>query len=168
MAQAKDVHDTRPKPIELKRRLGDPGKHLPAGVNESAQIGDEIVPIEPPDDLPPEGADLWREVLPTLAKYGGLRSIDLPALKAMCIAWARAQRASAVLDKQGYFTTGSTGQMVAHPAMKVEQEYMSVFLRYATEFGLTWIARSRLGLNEATRQAILSGMDKNLGANPRG
>lgn len=156
-----------PMPIELRQRLGDPGHRLPKGA-QSADIGETIEPVKPPDDLPEEGKALWIEVLPTLARYGGLRSVDLPALKSMCALWARAERAAAVLNKQGYFTQGSTGQMVAHPAVKMEMEARTAFLRHAEQFGLTWIARSKLGLSEATRSAVLAGLEGKVGANPRG
>jgi P27 family predicted phage terminase small subunit len=154
-----------PKPIELKKKLGDPGKRLPKDA-KSVEL-DRISEVRPPDDLLPEGRELWEEIMPVFERYGALNSTDLPAIKAMCTAWARGQRLARVLDEQGYFSQGSTGQMVEHPAAKMEREYMAVFLRYASEFGLTWIARSRLGLTEATRQAIMRGMDANLGANPR-
>jgi P27 family predicted phage terminase small subunit len=123
-----------PMPIELRKRLGDPGHRLPKNA-ESAPIGETIEPVAPPEDLPPEGQALWREVLPVLANYGGLRMVDLPALKSMCVLWARAERAAAVLNEQGYFTQGSTGQMVAHPAVKMESEARMLFLRHAEQFG---------------------------------
>ena len=156
-----------PMPIELRKRLGDPGHRLPKEA-ESAQIGDELEPVAPPADMPEQGKILWMEVLPVLARYGGLRTVDLPALKSMCLLWARAERAAQVLNEQGYFTQGSTGQMVAHPAVKMEQEARMLFLRHAEQFGLTWIARSKLGLSEATRSAVLAGLEGKVGANPRG
>lgn len=154
-------------PIELALRLGDPGHRLPKDAR-SADIGESIEPVAPPQDLPPEGQELWMEVLPVLSNYGGLRSVDLPALKGMCQLWAMAERAQTSLNKQGYFTTGSTGQMVAHPAIKVVLEARNAFLRHAEQFGLTWIARSKLGLSEATRGAVLAGLEGKIGANPRG
>lgn len=157
-------------PIELKQRLGDPGHRLPKDAR-SAEIGDKIEnvkAVKAPADLPPEGKALWEEVLPVLSHYGGLRTVDLPALKSMCQMWARAERAAAVVNEQGMFTQGSTGQMVPHPAIKIESEARSMFLKHAQEFGLTWIARSRLGLQEATRNAVLAGLEGKVGANPRG
>lgn len=156
-----------PRPIELSQRLGDPGKRLPKDAR-SAPIGESITYAEPPEDMPTEGQLLWKEVLPVLANYGGLRSVDLPALKSMCLMWARAERLHKVLNEQGYFSQGSTGQMVAHPALKEERESRQAFLRHAEQFGLTWIARSRLGLSEATRHAVLAGLEGQVGSNPRG
>lgn len=108
------------------------------------------------------------DVLPVLARYGGLRNVDLPALKGMCIFWAQAERLQIVLNEQGYFSQGSTGQMVEHPAFKMHQSAREAFLKHAREFGLTWIARSNLGLSEATRTAVLAGLEGEIGTNPRG
>lgn len=154
-------------PIELKQRLGDPGKRLPKDA-ASAEIGETMEPVAPPDDIPVQGKDLWMEVLPVLARYGGLRTVDLPALKAMCMAWARAEICADILNRQGYFSKGSTGQTIPHPAFKMEQDARSVFLKFAEQFGLTWISRSKLGLSEATRSAVLAGLEGKIGANPRG
>lgn len=153
-------------PLELAHRLGDPG-HRNRGI-ESADIGSSIEVVAPPETLPPEGQRMWEDVLPVLAKYGGLREVDLPAIYAMCLHWARAQRLSEVANRQGYFTQGSTGQMVIHPAVKESREEMSAYLKYAREYGLTWIARSALGLSEATRSAVLAGLEGQIGSNPRG
>lgn len=155
-----------PMPIELAHRLGDPG-HRNRDV-QPADVGTSIDVIDPPDSLPPEGQDMWRDVLPTLAKYGGLRDVDLPAIYAMCTHWARAQRLTAVLNEQGYSQTGSTGQMVTHPFLRESREEFAAYLRYAREFGLTWIARSQLGLSEAHRSAVLAGLEGDIGSNPRG
>lgn len=160
-------------PIELRQRLGDPGHRTPKDA-KSAEIGTEVSEanisevIAPPPDLPKPGQELWMEVVPVLAHYGGLRTADLPAIKSMCSLWATAEMALAVLNEQGRFTAGSTGQMVAHPAVKMEQDARSMFLRHAEQFGLTWIARSKLGLSEATRSAVLAGLEGALGHNPRG
>lgn len=160
------VHIEGPMPLELAHRLGDPG-HRNKGV-ASAEVGNSITPVAPPKTIPPEGQELWHEVLPVLAKYGGLRDVDLPALEGMCIHYARAKRLEAVVNKQGYFSTGSTGQMVVHPGIKEAREERAAFLRIAKEFGLTWISRSALGLSEATRSAVLAGLEGQIGTNPRG
>lgn len=156
-----------PMPISLAQRLGDPGHRLAKDAKE-AEIGESIEIVAPPADLPEDGQKMWMDVLPVLARYGGLREVDLPALKSMCRLWAIAEDSAKVLNEQGHYTTGSTGQMVAHPAIKVEQEARMGYLRHASEFGLTWIARSRLGLSEATRNALLAGLEGKVGANPRG
>lgn len=154
-----------PRPVELTRRLGDPG-HRGVGQAVSAPLGDEIIAAEAPAALPPHARALWDEVVPILSRWS-LRSTDLPAIEAMCMAYARMMQARDVINRQGLFSLGSTGQMVEHPAFKIEQQASRTFLSYAQQFGLTWVARSQLGLSEATRGAILSTMSEKMGASPR-
>jgi P27 family predicted phage terminase small subunit len=93
--------------------------------------------------------------------------IDLPAIKAMCIAWEQAEKSRRVIDTQGYFTLGSMGQMIEHPALKAYNSASTLFLRYAQEFGLTTVARTRLGLLDVQRKSIQAEMDWTLGPSTR-
>lgn len=155
-----------PKPVELQRRLGNPG-HRPLP-ERSEPVGAEVLPdVPPPEGLHPIAEAHWREIVPVLFRHGGVREVDLPALKALCVAWARMELTSRVLDQAGYFAQGSTGQAAKHPAWDMWVAASGLYLRYAQEFGLTWIARSRLGLNEATRESIQRGIEQHLGANSR-
>jgi P27 family predicted phage terminase small subunit len=77
------------------------------------------------------------------------------------------RQAEAVLDRYGFFALGSTGQVVAHPAVRVLNEASAMFLRYATEFGLTPSSRVKLGLNEAARRTLAMELEEKLGKNPR-
>lgn len=154
-----------PRPVELTRRLGNPGhrSELPVA---SAPIGDVVEAATPSVELPPYARALWDEVVPVLARFS-LRTTDLPAIEAMCMAYARMMQARDVINRQGLFALGSTGQMVEHPAFKIEQQASRTFLAYAGQFGLTWVARSNLGLTEATRGEILSRMSDKMGVSPR-
>lgn len=122
---------------------------------------------EPPDDIPEEGKQLWRDVVPFLAEVNVVQEIDLPAVKAMCVAYAQMERARRVLDEQGYFALGSTGQMTEHPAKRIHDTSSALWLRYAQEFGLTTMARTRLGLLDVQRKSIQQEMDWTLGPSTR-
>lgn len=123
---------------------------------------------EPPTDLPPEGRELWDISVEALIDLNAAQMIDVPALRMMCRAYARAERSAQVLDKQGYFARGSTGQIVEHPAVRVYEKASNEFLRYATEFGITTLARTRLGLLDVTRRSLSEDLDvRTLGRNPR-
>lgn len=123
---------------------------------------------EPPDDLPPEGRELWDISIECLIELNAAQMIDVPALRMMCRAYARAERAAKVLDKQGMFARGSTGQITEHPANRIYEKASHEFLRYATEFGITTLARTRLGLLDVTRRSLSQDLDvRTLGRNPR-
>lgn len=130
----------KPRPVEDLRREDNPGKRKLAKPLKLAGAGI----IEAPPDLPEDGRELWEEVVGRLYDSGVIDKVDRAALKAMCVQWAMAEQASRVLAKQGYFTTGSTGQLVEHPAVAIVRNAHSMFLRFAEQYGLTASARARI------------------------
>jgi P27 family predicted phage terminase small subunit len=132
----------------------------------SAKLDPTDLP-EPPDDLPTEGVELWNDVLPWLVQVNVIQMIDLPTFTQMCRVYAQAERARKVLDEQGFFALGSGGQLAEHPAMRILQTAQMMFLRHAGEFGMTTMARTRLGLMDVQRRSIQHDMDWTLGPSTR-
>jgi P27 family predicted phage terminase small subunit len=131
----------KPKHPEQKRREGNLSKEkLPEG---PLVIGGMEAP-PPPGSLPPEAQALWQEVVTRLHQVGVVDVVDGAALQAMCVQWARAERARAVIAEEGMFALGSTGQLVEHPALAVERAAHAMFLRFAEQYGLTAAARARI------------------------
>lgn len=127
----------KPKPVEQKRREGNPGKRrLPEPVRLPGGL------LKP--ELPPAASELWDQVVPILGQVGVLASVDRAALTAMCLQWERAVAARRVLEQEGYFALGSTGQLVEHPAVGIERAAHDRLLRFAAEFGITPVARARI------------------------
>jgi P27 family predicted phage terminase small subunit len=148
----------KPKPLEQKRREGNPGKRKlgqPVKIRAGAP--------EKPKNLPPAGSALWDEIVAVLHTARVADAIDAPALTALCVQWARAEQARAALRKDGIFALGSTGQLTEHPALGIERAAHGMFLRFAEQYGLTAAARSRIALvgaagaieAEAERAAVL-------------
>lgn len=121
----------------------------------------------PPDDMPEPGCQLWRDVLPWLVQVNVVQLIDLTMFTQMCRIYAQAEAARKVLDEQGFFSLGSSGQLAEHPAMKTLQVAQMMFLRHASEFGMTTMARTRLGLMDVQRKSIQQDMDWTLGPSTR-
>jgi P27 family predicted phage terminase small subunit len=92
-----------------------------------------------------------------------LDGLDQPALEAACLRYARAKQAARIVDEQGPISTGSTGQLVAHPAIQIERESFTAFLRFAEQYGLTASARTRLGLSEMRRRAMTDELTERIG-----
>jgi P27 family predicted phage terminase small subunit len=129
---------TRRKPIEQARREGNPGKRrLPDPLKVKG------VP-QPPDDLPAAGKELWAELVEALARWHLLDQVDRAALTAVCTQWARAEAARQVIRRKGMFSTGSTGQIVEHPAVGIERAAHAMLVRFLGEFGGTAVARTRI------------------------
>lgn len=122
---------------------------------------------QPPDDMPEEGCELWRDVLPWLVEVNVVQAIDLPAFCQMCRVYAQAETMRKVLDEQGSFSLGGGGHLTEHPAVKVLQTAQMMFLRHAGEFGMTTMARTRLGLMDVQRRSIQQDMDWTLGPSTR-
>jgi hypothetical protein len=154
-----------PKPVEQKRREGNPGKRKlpePVLVEGRPQPGS----LEPPKGLAPEAREAWERIVPTLEAVGILDGVDAMALEAMVTQWARAKQAGRVIDEFGHAALGSTGQLVEHPALATERSAMSLFLKFAEHYALTPVARTRLGLAELQRKNMMDEMNSRIP--PRG
>lgn len=143
----------KPKPIEQKIREGNPGKRkLPAPVI----LGDGRQ-IDKPDDLPPAAEELWDELVPVLLAANVLNAIDRSALTALVLAWDDVVTFGKVIEEQGRFTFGSQGQMVVHPAVTSRRVAVDQYIRIATEFGITPVARARIAAAAAIAGATMRG-----------
>lgn len=83
------------------REGGTPGQgktsHRP--ITDLVAVAGRNVPISPPDDIPPEAAELWTEIVRVLAEAGIIDAIDLPMLRQLTLQYARARQAATVLDE---------------------------------------------------------------------
>lgn len=85
----------KPKPVEVKRAEGNPGKrNLP----EPVLVAGRNVPVAPPPHLPDVAKDLWDEVVGALAEAKIIDRVDIPALLQLCVQFARARQAGEILD----------------------------------------------------------------------
>lgn len=122
----------------------------------------------PPDNLPPEALEFWDVAIEALIDLNAAQMIDVPALEMLCTHYWMAKGARKVLYEQGQFAHGSTGQITEHPAMKIFERQSALFLRYAEQFGLTTLARTRLGLMDVARRSLEDDLSvRTLGRNPR-
>lgn len=146
------VPGRKPKPAALRRLEGNAGKRP---IVEEARVGDAIsaasVP-EPPDYLPEQAADVWREILPEIAEVGLARTIDLPVLEALCVHVAIAREAMAALTEDGRIslaalvTTTEKGTPVVAPEHRIYRDSWREAMAIAEHYGLTPISRTRLGI----------------------
>jgi P27 family predicted phage terminase small subunit len=155
----------KPTPVEQRIAEGNPGKRpLPEPVVlERVREGDDHPLLTPPDHLPKAAKEAWLQTVPTLAKVGLLDSVDVLALEAMCIQYARARQAGVIIAAQGPVTRGSTGQLREHPSIATERNAHAMFLRFAEQYALTPSARTRLGLAELQRRQATEELADRLG-----
>lgn len=161
-----------PKPAELRRLEAATG-----GTLNHTSVPDIVTPGGRPLEPPAAPAslrdvyalELWNAVSRALHELGVLANLDLPVLAAMCTQYARMRRAQDVLELEGLFARGSTGQITQHPALKIEREATRLFHVLASEYALTPSARTRLGLDLLLGARIQRTLqeDDDLGPNPR-
>lgn len=148
----------RARPTALKVLEGGKGKP-----NEPVPAPAEY--IDPPTDLPPDALAEWNRVTPELYELGYVSEIDRAALTAYCMAYALyigAQRAIAAEQKRdtkrrGKKKTGSGGllvltqygNLIQNPAVGVLNKAGAAMVKYASEFGMTPAARSRINVKKA-------------------
>ena len=161
-----------PKPAELRRLEAATGGTL----NDKA-VPEIVVPGGRPDEVPappamlrdPYALELWNAVTPALHELGVLANLDVPILAALCTQYARMRKAQDVVEAEGMFALGSTGQVTEHPALKMEREATRLFHQLASEYALTPSARTRLGLDLLLGARIQRNLQEkdDLGPNPR-
>jgi P27 family predicted phage terminase small subunit len=88
--------------------------------------------------------------------------VDEAALRMLSIQYARWLGAGRTIAEDGMFTVGSRGQPKEHPAVRVERDATVLYSRMAEQFGLTPMARTRLGLAELHRRSLHAEMDRAL------
>jgi P27 family predicted phage terminase small subunit len=153
----------KPKPVEQRQKEGNaarrplPDTLLVSGRPTLAELQ------EPPEHIPAEAKDFWRDSVTRLIEVGIVDRVDVPVLEQLATQYARIRQSQRVLAQDGHFVRGSVGQLREHPAMKIEREATRMFLQLAEHYALTPIARTRLGLAELHRRSLAEELKEGLG-----
>lgn len=141
----------KPKPSHLRAVDGNPGKR---GTDDATPTPTVVVEMDPPEDLDPIGADLWRQLQPQLARYVSFTVLDVLSLTLLCMSWSRYRQALDALHttKDGgeifettYVTHGRNGRQVkTRPELLQAQAEIGVMRGLMSEMGLTQVSRARL------------------------
>lgn len=142
-----------PKPTELKRRAGNPGKRPLPEEPRGPQLAE--MPRAPRGMNAP-ARRLWRTLGPVLVEMGVLTRADLPAFQLLCQHWGLAQQAWEALQQEGETTTDERGLPRKHPLLQVWRDNSRAWREYAAHFGLTPAARARLGLAWTEKEKSLA------------
>lgn len=118
--------------------------------------------VEPPDDVGEFGAQWWREVVPQLIEVGMVDRVDEGALWILARTWDEYAKADAVVAEEGFFGAGAGGQIKEHPAVKIRARARQEYFKYAEQFGLTPMARTRFGLMDLHRRSLADELNKAL------
>lgn len=154
-----------PKPVEQRRLEGGstvshrpvPEPLLVAGRPDLQRFA------IPPAELPEDAVEFWGDTVRMLAEVGVIDLVDTPAAVMMAIQYARSKQAGRVIAAKGLFGHGAAGQIKEAPWVKTEREAQMAFYRMLSDFGMTPVARVRLGLAELHHKAMSREMDEAIG-----
>ena len=138
-----------PVPFPLRVLRGNPGKR-PMKPEPQPEIAADVP--EPPAFITGYAADEWWRTAPELHTLGLLTRIDVPALAAYCHAFGQWRMAAESLAKMqandpimnGMIMKTKYGDAAMNPLVSIARKHAGDVIRYAAEFGLTPVARTRL------------------------
>jgi len=96
--------------------------------------------------LPSAAKREWRRIAPELVRLGLLTVADRAALAAYCEAWAEAIMAHETLQREGYTFETEKGYRGVHPMVAVKNKALLRMRAFASEFGMTPSARTRISV----------------------
>jgi P27 family predicted phage terminase small subunit len=128
-----------PVPFAVAKLKGFPGKRAKRPPPEPA-----ILPRcpEPPEWLHEYAKEEWWRTAPQLHVLGLLSSVDTACLAAYCSSFAMWREASEQLESLTVETQAC--DLRRHPLIKIIRDAAADMVRYAGEFGLTPVARTRI------------------------
>lgn len=135
----------KPKPNEVKRLAGNPGKRkLPP--LEALPPSEEAAP----DHMFGVAKEKWDELAPALCLRGVLTKTDRDALEAYCESYATWRAARAEMFEEDGQPTSMTvqtpnGAIQQHPIISIIKQAQDSMRAWASELGLTPSSRGRVG-----------------------
>ena len=143
----------KPKPTEVKKRNGNPGRRALNAAEPSAGSS-----VKKPSRLQGAGSDLWDELIPLLSKMKLLDRADSLTLEMLCDAWSNYVEADDFIRAKGSVykaPTGKDGFIVRQfPQVAQRSDAWKRLRSLISEFGFTPSARVSLGTKDSTGGAL--------------
>lgn len=142
----------KPKPSAVKKAMGNPGKRpISDWVEAPARKGGKA--LAAPKELDAIASAEWKRLAPSLTLRGILTDWDRSIFTSYCQAWSTYSRSQTELNKLakdpktfgGLVLTTGAGNQIQHPLVGIRNTAQRDMLRFATELGLTPVARVRVG-----------------------
>ncbi len=132
----------KPKPRALRLLEGKPGhRPLPPDIKPPGDA-------EMPEHLEGESKIEWNRVIGQLRTLGLATSLDRAALAGYCVSWARWVEAEKALKRYGAIVKAPTGYPMQSPYLGVANQALKLMREFLVEFGMTPVARTRVGTDE--------------------
>jgi P27 family predicted phage terminase small subunit len=133
-----------PKPIPSKLKLLRGTFRPGRAVDDPTEIAPDPE-LSPPSHLDETARVEWDRVVPDLEEAGLLAGADRSLLAAYCQCWSRWVAAEETLAKVGQVIKTTNGNVVQNPLIGVANRAMELMHRFASEFGMSPSARTRVG-----------------------
>lgn len=140
----------KPKPTELKKIQGNPGKR-PLNQGQPKPK----VAVKKPRGMQPLARKLWDEYAPELARLEILTGVDSAAFRLMAEHFGFALQAAKQMQEAG-LTVASDEGIKKNPLAQIFKDNSLAFKAYAAEFGLTPSSRTRLKVAPEGEQLSLA------------
>lgn len=128
-------------PTEIKRLKGTLQK---CRTNHHEPQFERIDWIPAPTNLGDIAVEEWNRVIALLGPAGVIQKADLSMLEAYCAAFENYRVCLDLVTKTKPAIKDAKGNLKKNPLWQQLNECLTIMLRYATEFGLTPVARSRV------------------------
>lgn len=154
----------RPLPTNWKVLRGNPGKR-PLQKNEPKPVR-PAEPPDPPSFLTGYAAEEWGRISAEAYRLGLLTNLDIAPLAAYCDAyerWRTAKETIAAMAERdpilrGLIVKTQSGGAAPNPLVWIAAGAARDMVRFASEFGMTPAARSRISAAEAIGDGKFSGL----------
>jgi P27 family predicted phage terminase small subunit len=133
----------QPKATALKRLEGNPGKRK---LNDAEPI--PVGVLQKPSFVTDLAAEEWDRMIEAMPP-GFYTPADTSTLTVHVCAWAMHRNAFLIIEREGMFSTGSTGQTVPHPALAIISTQAAIILKSGDRLGMSPAARTRLQMPNA-------------------
>lgn len=131
------VRGRKPTPTALKLVKGE----IPSRINDDEPQPDPSEPTCPSKN--PKVQKMWDYTIAQLRRMRVVTMADREPLVAYCQIAVMHAEACDIVDREGMLVKTPNGGM-AHPALRIARDAATQMRAYATEFGLTPAARTRI------------------------
>jgi len=139
----------KPKPTEIKKRAGNPGKRRLPRAEPKPRMSADVKA----DAIGKLAVRFRERYLPELRRLKVLTDVDVAAFELMSAHYATAWNAARRIEREG-LTLVVDGATHKHPLLQVFRDNSNAFRAYAAEFGMTPSARTRLHVEEAEQLSL--------------
>lgn len=130
-----------PKPTELKRREGNPGKRP---LNENEPNFSTLGEVQPPEHLDEVARKEWERIAPELRANGLLTHADRALLAAYCQSYSSWVQLSKELEEHGRTIVTPNGLVQTSPLVTQCRQEREAMAKFASHFGFSPATRTRI------------------------